>query len=209
VVLTDRRQAGAAGRSVEETVAAALEGGASAILLREKDLGRGERDELAGTLRRLTSDAGAQLIVASDVAVALDCGADGVHLAVEDPWPGAGSAALLAVGRSCHVRDELVAAARWGARWATYSPVFESPSKPGYKPLLGLDGLAAGCRAEPALPVLALGGVTPANAGRCVAAGAAGVAVMGAVMSADDPAAVVRQLVAAVEGSARREDAGR
>ena len=209
MVLTDRALAGAAGRSVEETVAAALDGGAGAVLLREKDLGRGERDELARALRALTTAAGARLVVASDVAVALDCGADGVHLAADDPWPGAGSAARLAVGRSCHFRDELVAAARSGAAWATFSPVFASPSKPGYGPLLGLDGLAAGCRVEPDLPVLALGGVGPANADRCVAAGAAGVAVMGAVMSADDPAAVVRRLVAAVPRSPRREDAER
>jgi thiamine-phosphate pyrophosphorylase len=178
--------------------------------MREKDLGWGERNELAAALREATSAAGALLVVASDVGLALDCGADGVHLAEDDPWPGAGSAARLGIGRSCHVRDQLVAAARSGAGWATYSPVFESASKPGYGPLLGLDGLTAGCRAEPDLPVLALGGVDATNAPSCMAAGAAGVAVMGAVMAADDPAAVVRRLAAAVgQKSERREGSGR
>lgn len=210
VVLTDRHQAAAAGRSVVDTVVAALDGGADAIVLREKDLGWGERHELAAAVREVTSAAGARLVVASDVGLALDCGADGVHLAVDDPWPGAGSAARLGVGRSCHVRDQLVAAARWGAGWATYSPVFASASKPGYGPLLGVDGLAAGCRAEPDLPVLALGGVDVANAPSCVDAGVVGVAVMGAVMAADDPAAVVRRLAAVVvQGSERREGSGR
>ena len=80
--------------------------------------------------------------------------------------------------------------------WAsTYSPVFATASKPGYGPALGLDGLAAGCRAVPDLAVLALGGLGPGRVGACVRAGAAGVAVMGAVMGAGDPAAVVRSLV--------------
>jgi thiamine-phosphate pyrophosphorylase len=195
---------------VIETVRAALDGGADAVVLREKDLARPERDELARELRAATTVAGARLIVASDVAVALDCGADGVHLAVDDPWPGAGSSAALDVGRSCHFRDELVAAARAGAAWAMYSPVFESPSKPGYGPLLGLEGLAAGCRAEPELPVLALGGVDVGNARRCAEAGAAGIAVMGAVMRAEAPADVVRRLAAELAlGSGRREGTGR
>ncbi len=83
--------------------------------------------------------------------------------------------------------------------------MFATSSKPGYGPPLGIAGLAAGCRATPSLPVLALGGVDIGTAGRCVAAGACGVAVMGAVMGAADPRAVVRALAAAV---ARPEAAG-
>ncbi len=79
--------------------------------------------------------------------------------------------------------------------------MFATSSKPGYGPPLGLAGLAAGCRAAPSLPVLALGGVDRDTVGRCVAAGASGVAVMGAVMGAADPRAVVRALVAAVGGA--------
>jgi thiamine-phosphate pyrophosphorylase len=73
--------------------------------------------------------------------------------------------------------------------------VFATDSKPGYGPALGLDGLAAGRRAVPGLPVVALGGVEPGRARACVEAGAAGVALMGAVMRAGDPAAVVRSVV--------------
>ena len=96
------------------------------------------------------------------------------------------------VGRSCHDGGEVAAAAAEGAHYATLSPVFASRSKPGYGPPLGLPALA-----QPfAIPVYALGGVdTPERAYACVDAGAAGVAVMGAVMR--DPA-IVPELLSAV-----------
>ena len=77
----------------------------------------------------------------------------------------------------------------------TFSPVFASASKPGYAPLLGVRGLAAGARTVLGLPVLALGGIVPGRARECIEVGAAGVAVMGAVMGAADPGAAVRALV--------------
>jgi thiamine-phosphate pyrophosphorylase len=198
VVVTDRRQAEAAGRSLRDTLACALDGGAAGVLLREKDLPRDERARLADDLRAVTAASGAALVVASDVGLALSSGADGVHLASTDRWPDDDVPAGLGVGRSCHTVDDLVAAEQRRAGWATYSPVFATASKPGYGPPLGVDGLAAGCRAVPSLAVLALGGVNADTAGRCVAAGAAGAAVMGAVMGAADPSAVVRALVVAV-----------
>jgi thiamine-phosphate pyrophosphorylase len=106
------------------------------------------------------------------------------------------------MGRSCHDAGELVQARAHAADWATLSPVFASASKPGYGPALGLAGLAAGCRvAGPGLAVLALGGIGPGRARPCLDAGAAGVAVMGAVMGADDPATVVRALVDEMRGA--------
>ena len=195
VVLTDRKASAAAGRPLAATVADALAAGATAILLREKDLPPQDRRRLAETVRTLTADTGAALLVAGDATLARSVGADGVHLAATDPWPDPPPPRPRGVGRSCHTVAELVAAAAAGARWATYSPVFATDSKPGYGPALGLDGLAAGCRAVPDLAVLALGGIGPGRACECVRAGAAGVAVMGAVMGAGDPAAVVRSLV--------------
>jgi thiamine-phosphate pyrophosphorylase len=210
VVVTDRRQAEAAGRSLRDTVASALDGGAEGVLLREKDLRRDERARLAVDLRAVTAASGVALVVASDIGLARSSGADGVHLASTDRWPDDDVRAGLGVGRSCHSVDDLVAAEQRQAGWATYSPVFATASKPGYGPPLGADGLAAGCRAVPSLAVLALGGVEATTAGRCIAAGAAGVAVMGAVMGAADPAAVVRALVVAVGRATRaREGTGR
>jgi thiamine-phosphate pyrophosphorylase len=202
VVVTDRRRAEAAGRPVTAVVDAALAAGAGAVLLREKDMDRTGRARLARELRAATSAAGAELWVASDAVLAAEVGADAVHLAADDPWPpetesrpGAGG---LRRGRSCHTVAELAAAEREGADHVTYSPVFATASKPGYGPPLGLDGLAAGCSAVPGLAVIALGGVEPGRVRPCVDAGAAGVALMGAVMAADDPAAVVAAAVAEV-----------
>jgi thiamine-phosphate pyrophosphorylase len=205
LVLTDRRMAAGAGHELTDVVAAAVDGGAPAVVLREKDLRGADRYALAIQLRAATAGTAA-LIVAGDPALARAVGADGVHLAADDPWPG-DAAAGLRIGRSCHTSVELVAAATGGvAAYATFSPVFATTSKPGYGPALGIEGLAAGCRAvvtvASPLAVYALGGIGPAQAGTCLAAGAAGVAVMGAVMRADDPRGTVRNMMCEL-GAAR------
>ncbi len=199
MVVTDRHQVGGGARRLVDVVKAALDGGATRVLLRDKDLARPERARLADELRAATAAAGASFVVAGDVDLARAAGADGVHLAAHDPWPEAVTS--LRVGRSCHDAGELAEARAHAADWATYSPVFASSSKPGYGPALGPAGLAAGCRAVPGLPVLALGGIGPGRARPCLDAGAAGVAVMGAVMRADDPAMVARALVDEMRGA--------
>jgi thiamine-phosphate diphosphorylase len=205
VVLTDRRMAADAGHELVDVVAAAVGAGAPMVLLREKDLGRTDRHRLATRLRGTTAAEGAALIVAGDLALARAVGADGVHLAADDPWPGEAGAGLR-LGRSCHTPGELLATAgRDRADYATFSPVFATASKPGYGPALGVDGLAAGCLAVAGvgsrLAVYALGGIGPAQSAACLAAGAAGVAVMGVVMRADDPGAVVRAIVSELDAS--------
>jgi thiamine-phosphate pyrophosphorylase len=193
LVLTDRAQAEAAGHTLRGVVTAALEAGAREVLLREKDLPAPARRRVAEHLAAHTAAAGAALYVASDVALAGYVDARGVHLAAEDPWPDDDPG--LPWGRSCHTVEDLVEAQRRGAAWATFSPVFTTSSKPGYGPPLGLGGLAAGAHTALGLPVLALGGIVPGRARGCVEAGAAGVAVMGAVMGADHPAAVIRAML--------------
>lgn len=194
VVVTDRRQAGA---PLPEVVTAAVAGGARRVLLREKDLPAPERSALAARLRRILAPAGGRLIVAGPDPF----GGEAVHLAAADPPPPAGSGLL--VGRSCHSAAEIDRLTV--EDYLTVSPVFASASKPGYGPPLGPGGLAALCRRAAPRPVLALGGVqTPGQAAACVAAGAAGVAVMGAVMRAADPAALVRQLCQALRGGQER-----
>ena len=113
-----------------------------------------------------------------------------VHLSASDRVPAPRPALL---GRSCHSPAEVDAA--HGCDWVTVSPVRPSASKPGYGPALGLDGLAA-CTAGP--PVYALGGLGPEDAQDCLAAGAAGLAVMGAVMRAQRPDRVVADLLEAL-----------
>lgn len=193
LVLTDRRQASAAGHTLSSVVRRAVEAGVRAVILREKDLPAAERAVLAGELRRrVLVPADGALLVASDASLASKIGATGVHLSGGDP-PVSGSGRLL-VGRSCHDAQELDRAMVEGCAYATVSPVFETSSKPGYGPPLGLDGLRELCQ-RATIPVYALGGIGPGRAGACLRAGATGVAVMGAVMGAADPGAVVRSLL--------------
>jgi thiamine-phosphate pyrophosphorylase len=203
LVLTDRHQAEAANRDLRGTVARAVAAGAPSIVLREKDLPRSARRALADGLVEVVRDAGARLLVASDATLAVAVGADGVHLAADDPPVAADLAAELTwIGRSCHDADEVARAGDERCDYVTVSPVASSASKPGYGPPLGPDGLAALVAAS-RVPVVALGGVTAANAGTWRRAGAHGVAVMGAVAGADDVGASVRSLLSATHEVAR------
>ena len=189
LVLTDRTQCAA---PLVETVAAAVDGGARAVVLREKDLPDAERDRLAGQLGALLAPVDGLLIRAGAAGSA---GAGAVHLAAADPFPHPRPAL---VGRSCHSREEVLRAGEEGCDYVMVSPVFPTASKPGYGPALGLSGLAALAAAAP--PVYALGGVGPADVPGCLAAGARGIAVMGPVMR--DPRIVPAYLAALEEAAA-------
>jgi len=180
LVLTDRTQA--AGPLVS-TVAAAVDAGARAVVLREKDLPDAERDELAAELAAVLAPVGGLLVRAGPA------GAPAVHLAAADPLPDPRPDL---VGRSCHSAAELARAQAEGCDWVMLSPVYPTSSKPGYGPALGPAGLAALVR--PGLPTFALGGVQPHDVAACRAAGAYGVAVMGPVMR--DPRLVAAYLAA-------------
>ena len=183
LVLTDRSQC--AGPLVD-TVAAAVDGGARAIVLREKDLPDDERDRLAEQLRALLHPVDGVLVRAGAGG---STGADAVHLAANDPFPRPRPAL---VGRSCHSVDELRRARAEGCDYVMLSPVFPTASKPGYGPALGLAGLASLAAVAP--PVYALGGIRPADVPGCLTAGARGIAVMGPIMR--DPGTVPTFLAA-------------
>ena len=195
-MLTDRHQAR---RPLPELVAAAVAGGVRWVLLREKDLPRAGRMALATELRPILAEVGGTLTVAGPDAL----GGTAVHLAATDPLPPTplplvGRSRLPLVGRSCYNRAELAALTR--EDYCSLSPVYPTTSKPGYGPALGPDGLAELIRCSP-VPVLALGGIgTPQQIVDCLAAGAAGVAVLGALMRAADPAETAAALLAQVTG---------
>jgi thiamine-phosphate pyrophosphorylase len=206
LVITDRAQAR---RPLTEIAEALFQAGGRWIMLREKDLDPAARRELLRALVALGAPFGATVTVNGDLAAAGACGAAGVHLPTGGDLEAArralGPDALL--GASTHSLDEAQAAAGAGADYVTLSPIFESASKPGYGPALGPAGLAAVATRLP-IPVIALGGVVAGNAAACLQAGAAGVAVMGAVMAPGtggaDPGAVTSQLLATL---AERNDA--
>lgn len=185
VLLTDRWQAR---RPLTEVVEAAVAGGVRWVVLREKDLSRAERAAVAAELRAILAEAGGRLIVAGPDP--LD--GDAVHLPAAGPYP---PPAAGLVGRSCHDAAEL--ARLTTEDYVTLSPIFPTRTKPGYGPPLHPAGLGELIAASP-VPVLALGGIeTPEQVRECVAAGAAGVAVLGVIMRAEDPAAVAAPLTAA------------
>ncbi|WP_244317040.1 thiamine phosphate synthase [Micromonospora terminaliae] len=191
VLLTDRWQAR---RPLAEVVRAAVAGGVRWVVLREKDLSRVARAALAAELRAILADAGGRLIVAGPDP--LD--GDAVHLPAAGPYP---PPAAGLVGRSCHDGTEL--ARLTTEDYVTVSPVYPTRTKPGYGPPLHPAGLRELIATSP-VPVLALGGIeTPAQIRECVAAGAAGVAVLGALMRADDPTEIAAKLTEAAGLTAR------
>jgi thiamine-phosphate pyrophosphorylase len=192
LVITDRRSAA---RPLEETVAAALRGGCRWLSLREKDLAHGERVALLERIVALGRSHGATITVHGDVEAAAAAGADGAHLPAggspEQARARLGKRAL--IGLSVHSAIE-AATADPAADYVTLSPIFGSISKPGYGPALGVAGLADAA-ARSRVPVVALGGIAADNVAQCFAAGAAAVAVMGAVMAAADPEAATAALI--------------
>ena len=119
-------------------------------------------------------------VVNDDVEAALELGADGVHLGRSDSGAEAARAAGLLLGRSVSTVREALAAE---ADYLGAGPVWPTPSKIDADPPIGLDGLRAICRAV-STPVIAIGGIDASNAGDCIRAGAAGVAV---IRAATDP----------------------
>lgn len=196
-VITDRR---AARRPLADIVAAAIGAGCRWVMLREKDMPPQGRLRLTRQLLALAAPAEATVSVNGDLVAASLSGA--VHLpqgrSVAEARATLGPDAL--VGVSCHSQAEAADAAAGGADYVTLSPVFATASKPGYGPVLGLGALADAVRTLP-VPVVALGGVGAANAGDCLSAGAAGVAVMGAVMRAPGPGAATADLLTALRES--------
>ena len=184
LVVTDRTQA--AGPLID-VVAAAVDAGARAVLLRDRDLPDAERAALAAGLRAVLDPVGGLLVTAGAATSPAHPGA--VHLAAAEPFPDPRPAL---VGRSCHSAAELAQARAEGCDWAFLSPVFPTASKPGYGPALGVEGFAR--LRPPGPPVYALGGVLPEHVPDLLAAGAHGIAVMGPVMRA--PSAVRDYLAA-------------
>jgi thiamine-phosphate pyrophosphorylase len=195
LVISDRSQAR---QPLPGIAAAAFAGGCRWFSLREKDLPTAERHALLSELVTLGRDFGATVMVHDDIDAAIATGAGGVHLpAGSDPRAARTRLPGKLIGASAHSAAEAAALIEAGADYVTVSPVFLTESKPGYGLALGLDGLAEAAAAAKG-PVVALAGITPANAAACIEAGAAGIAAMGEVMRAADPEAVVRALVAAI-----------
>lgn len=187
----------------------ALEGGAPAIQYRRKDGTKRLRIEEASAIRALCRRRGATLLINDEVDVTLAADADGVHLGEDDLPPALarlwlGPAKI--VGGSCDHAEGALARSREGVDYAGIGPVFATRSKADTGPVLGLDGLARAVASSP-IPLIAIGGISLANVAAVMATGVHGVAVLGAVCLAQDPAAAVAALQGALlaAGSTARD----
>lgn len=193
LLITDRAQAQG---DLAEVAAQACAGGCRWLSLREKDLPEAEQLALFARLRAATAPFSARLTLHGSAALARLAGADGVHL--PDGSDAAAARAMLGpgalLGLSLHRPADAAGVDVRCVDYITASPVFLTASKPGYGPALGVEGLAAFVAASP-VPVVALGGVEAETVAVCRAAGALGVAVMGSVMRAARPDAVMAELL--------------
>ena len=186
--ITDRHRC--APTPLADVVSELLDAGVTAIQLREKDLNDTELIHLAQPIAELCQNYEAKLFInTSDKVLQRStmsiAGAAGVHLpANAEPVATvkAQTDGNLYIGCSVHSLDAAQKREAEGADFVTYSPIYPTASKPGYGPVVGIEGLAKVVE-NVRLPVLALGGITPARVTECLAAGAFGVAVMSGIMS--------------------------
>lgn len=197
IVITDRRLAAPAG--ILDVVAAALDAGAPAIQLRDKDATPRELYDQAAALLPLTRRHGALLFVNDRLDVALAAGADGAHLGPDDvPLARARRAVpdAFLLGWSTDDPEAAARAEAGGADYIGCGAVFGTASKPGLEGERIGPGQLRRVAEAVRIPVVGIGGVNPDNVDRIAEAGAAGAAVIGAVMTAPDPGLAVRRLLA-------------
>jgi thiamine-phosphate pyrophosphorylase len=198
IVITDRGLA--APRPLIDVVTAALAAGTPSIQLRDKRASGAGLLAMARELRALTRSFGALLFVNDRLDVALAAGADGVHLGPDDLPVAAVRAHApegFLVGFSTDDPDQARRAVADGADYIGCGAVYATGSKADAGPLIGLARLDEVANAV-SVPVVAIGGVTPTRAAEIAATAAAGVAVIGAVMSAPEPGDAVARLLAAL-----------
>ena len=186
-------------QTIENVVQDALGSGCRWVMYREKTASAESFRRTAINLAKLCEAYKAVLCLNGDVGVAQGCAVGGVHLQSADDVEAArlNLSPQALVGVSCHSILDAQRAELAGADYVTLSPIFETASKPGYGPALGLQGLEVAAR-DVSIPLIALAGISSVNAGDCTQRGAQGVAVMGSVMQSHNPGAAVKELIAAL-----------
>lgn len=205
-LVTDRKLS--RGRKAVDIVREAVAGGVTCVQLREKTGSAMEFIEEARAVQTALRGTGVPLIVNDRVDIALAVGAEGVHLGQQDM--AIADARRLGppswiIGVSAESLADAVRAEQEGADYIGVSPVFATPTKTDHAPPLGLEGLRA-IRTAVNLPLVAIGGIQLKNARDVIRAGADGLAVVSAIVSADSPraaAAALRREIDAARGETR------
>lgn len=187
-----------------QAMTAALDAGVRFFQYRAKHQPRRQAYEECLVLSRIARNAGALFIVNDYADIAVAAGADGVHLGQDDmPLADArritGSA--LAIGISTHSREQALIAERSGADYIGFGPIFKTATKDAGK-TQGIEALAMVKQAV-SIPVIAIGGITAGNVKIVLAAGAAGAAVISAILKAPDIGSASAELVHLTETSFR------
>jgi thiamine-phosphate pyrophosphorylase len=197
-LVTDRSLA--LGRATLDIVQAAVKGGATVVQLREKDCSTLEFIEQALSIKAFLKSRNIPLIINDRIDIAQAVQADGVHLGQKDmPLEMAkrilGDAMI--IGISAESIEDAVTAERGGADYLGVSPIYATPTKTDTAPALGLEGLRE-IRKAVKLPLVGIGGLNRDTAADVIRNGADGVAVVSAIVAADDPAAATRVLKKAI-----------
>jgi thiamine-phosphate pyrophosphorylase len=193
MLVTDRHLAGGED-ALLRSVDAAIEGGVNTVQLREKDMRPADLLPLAIRMREVT-EGRALLLVNGPLDVALEAGADGVHLPEDADPPRAPW--TFTWGRSVHSMTAALMAMGEAARHIIVGPIYATRSHPDAEPV-GLE-LIREIAPIARCPVIAIGGITPENARDVMQAGAHGIAVISAILGSDDPKAAAQVLTKAFE----------
>ncbi len=198
LVVTDRHQTN--GRPLDVILETVLAVGSPAIQLRERDLAPKDLLALARTVRTLAAQRGSQLVINDRIDMALVLDGVGVHLR-SNSMPVFVARRLLGeqrvLGVSAHSVEEVVQAESQGADYVVLGPIYGTPSKQAFGPPLGLQKLKEAAQ-RVGIPVIGIGGITPARAREVRRAGAFGVAVITAILGAADVEAAAREMLDAV-----------
>jgi thiamine-phosphate pyrophosphorylase len=196
-LITDRKQVN---MPLVAAVRQALEGGILSLQLREKDLSVRDLLALSQEMRTLTNEFGARLFINDRVDVAVAVNADGVHLGHESMPVEAVRRVVgnnMLIGVSTHNLAEAKAAEAGGADFITFGPIFETPSKTELGNPVGVEMLKK-LKCDINIPIYALGGIKSGNIMQVLSAGASGVAMISAVLAAEDIKKASSKLIEAV-----------
>lgn len=190
-------------RTTLDVIRESLLGGVRLIQLREKDRCDEELLELAIEARRLTTEAGALLLINDRIDIAEECGADGVHLGQDDTPLAEARARVpeMIIGGSSHSLDEALQAQAEGASYVNIGPIYPTKTKNWTEEYLGLAAIGA-ITPHLTIPWTVMGGIKKKHIPDLLAAGATTIAVVTAVTMADNIAAETRELLGLINQSA-------
>jgi len=195
-LITDRKLF-KAGCSMYVAIETALEAGIKAVQLREKDLPVREILDMAYWMRELTDEFNAKLFINDRVDVAMAVNADGVHL-TQNSMPAYAvrkiSGDKFIIGQSTHNIEEALKAQEEGVDFITLGPVFKTPSKMQYGEPIGIEAIK-NAKKSVSIPLFAIGGIKPENVQKVRSAGADGIALISAILAAEDKRQISEEIL--------------